>query len=137
MSNIEYLATPYSHEDKEVMEFRAAVSDYIFSELSKEGRIIYAPISSGHHIAVHYGLPTDYKFWQKACEAFVGASYKLLVIMLPGWEESVGLTAEREVAHKLGLEIEFIDPTPYIMNNEELKTNKFWQTKELAWKNYS
>lgn len=118
---IEYLALPYSDKSDEVQAWRAAVSDFIFSEFSKEGRIIYAPISSCHHIAAKHSLPGDYKFWEKMCEAFVSASSKVVVIMLPGWEDSVGLTAELELAKKLGLEIEWLDPAPYIdmMNIKE------------------
>ena len=48
------------------------------------------------------------------CEAFVGASSKVVVIMLPGWKDSVGLAAELELAKDLGLEIEWLDPAPYI-----------------------
>lgn len=114
MSTLEYLALPYSHEEEEVMCYRAAVSDYIFSELSKEGRTVYAPISSCHHIARKHGMPTDWQFWKDTCRAFVSASYKIIVIMLPGWEDSTGLTAELELAESLCLEVEWLDPTPYL-----------------------
>lgn len=126
MSEIEYLALPYSDDDEEIMCFRAAVSDYIFAELSNEGRVIYAPISSCHNVAREHDLPTDFNFWNKMCRAFVSASYKVIVIMLPGWEESTGLTAELKLARELGLEIEWLDPIPYIMDNKELKT---WMLK--------
>jgi hypothetical protein len=111
---MEYLAIPYSDGSEEVMAFRAEVSDFIFSELSKGGRIIYAPISSCHHIAIRHGLPRDYKFWEKMCEAFVGASKRLVLICLPGWKDSVGVTAELKLAKDLGLEIEYLDPQPYL-----------------------
>lgn len=111
---MEYLAIPYTHKDEEVMNFRAEVSDFIFSELSKEGRIIYAPISSCHHIAIEHGLPRNYEFWEKMCEAFIGASKKIIVICLPGWETSTGVTAELKLAKGRGLEVEYLDPTPYL-----------------------
>ena len=111
---MEYLAIPYSDDSEEVMAFRAEVSDFIFSELSKEGRVIYAPISSCHHIAIRHGLPRNYEFWENMCEAFVGASKRIIVICLPGWRESTGVTAELKLAKKLGLEIEYLDPAPYL-----------------------
>lgn len=111
---MEYLAIPYSDDSEDVMAFRAEVSDFIFSELSKEGRVIYAPISSCHHIAIKHGLPRVYKFWEKMCEVFIGASDRVILICLPGWEISVGVAAELKLAKELGLGIEYLDPAPYL-----------------------
>ncbi len=118
-SNIEYLATPYLHKDEKVMEFRAAVSDIIFADLSNKGRYLYAPISSCHHIAQKYDLPRDWQFWAGLDEEFVSICKTLLVITLPGWEESTGVTAERGIATREGIPIEFIDPEPYIKTLEK------------------
>jgi hypothetical protein len=120
MSKLEYLAIPYSNIDKNIMDFRAAVSDYIFAELSSEGRIVYAPISSCHNISKKYGLPKTFEFWEKVCLEFVSSAYKLIVVKLPGWQSSVGLTAELKLAQILGLKIEYLDPISYIMNDKEL-----------------
>ena len=119
---IEYLALPYSSGDasEEMMSWRADVSDFIFSELAKAGRIVYAPISSCHHIAVKYGLPRDWQFWKNMDEVFVQMCDKLLVIALDGWETSTDLRAEIELAEKYGLEIEYLDPRPYIEKMENL-----------------
>jgi len=120
MNELEYLAIPYSDNNRWIMEFRAAVSDYIFAELSNEGRIIYAPISACHNISAKYGLPKTFEYWEKTCLTFVSLAYKLIVVKLPGWESSIGVTAEIKLANKLGLEIEYLDPISYLMNNREL-----------------
>lgn len=117
---IEYLALPYSDDSEDMMCWRADVSDFIFSELSKEGRSLYAPISSAHHVAKKYGMPRDWKFWKKLDEEFLSVCGKIIVIMLPGWEASVGLTAELKLAEELGLPIEWLDPEPYLRKMEEL-----------------
>ena len=113
-SKIIYLALPYMHDSKFIMEFRAMVSDVISADLMKQGRLIYAPISACHHIAVKYGLPRDWKFWAAMDEEFIKACGKVLVITLRGWEESTGVTAEIKLAKKYGIPIEYIDPEPYI-----------------------
>jgi hypothetical protein len=117
---LEYIAIPYSSGDasEELMTYRAKISDFIFSELAKEGRILYAPISSCHHIAVKYGLPRDWQFWKTMDEVFLEKVDKLVVVMLEGWDTSTGLKAELEIAEERGIEIEYIDPTPYL---EKLK----------------
>ena len=123
MSEIEYLAIPYTGTEEE-MDYRADVSDFIWSELSNDDRIIYAPISSAHHIAKKYKLPRNWEFWKKIDEEFIGACKKLLVVALPGWETSTGVTAERKIAEDLGIPIEFIDPTPYLEKMNGGKSDK-------------
>lgn len=114
MSEIEYLAIPYTDPDEEVMQSRADLSDIVCADLMKKGRIIFAPISSCHHIAKTYGLPRDWEFWKKMDEQFVRAAKKILVIALDGWEDSTGVTAERKIAEEAGIPMELIDPTPYL-----------------------
>jgi hypothetical protein len=118
-SKIEYLAIPYLHDDEEVMKFRAEVSDIIFTDLSNQGRYIYAPISSCHHIAQKYDLPRDWQFWKGLDEEFVRICCRLLVVTLPGWKESTGVTAEIAIADREGIPDEFINPEPYIKQLEE------------------
>jgi len=121
-TNIEYLGTPYLHDDEEVMQFRAEISDMICADLMKQGRFIYAPISSCHHIAKKYGLPRDWQFWKGMDEEFVSICKRLLIITLPGWEKSTGLTAERGIAKRESIPCEFIDPEPYIEKLKEMKS---------------
>lgn len=115
---LEYLALPYTDEDEDLMDFRAAVSDIIWADLSNQGRFVYAPISSAHHIAKKYDLPRDWAFWEGLDSLFITKCDKFLIITLPGWEESTGVTAETAIAEGLGMEIEYIDPTPYIKQLE-------------------
>lgn len=113
-TNIEYLAIPYTDKDESVMEFRAKVSNIICADLMNQGRYIYAPISSCHHIAKKYGLPRDWKYWKGLDEEFVSIAKTFIIVMLPGWETSTGVTAEHEIAKREGVKVEFIDPEPYI-----------------------
>ncbi len=113
-SKIEYLATPYMHENPFIMDFRAAVSDIIAADLMRQGRVIFAPITMCHPLAIKYNLPKDWKFWGKFDDEFIKICSKLLVITLKGWKESTGVTAEIKLAKKYGIPIEYIDPEPYI-----------------------
>ena len=115
---LEYLALPYTDDSEEVMSFRASISDIIWADLSNQGRFVYAPISSAHHIAKKYDLPRDWEFWEGLDSLFITKCDRFLIITLPGWEDSVGVTAETKVAKAHGLEIDYIDPTPYIKQLE-------------------
>lgn len=117
-TEIEYLAIPYTHNNVFVKHFRAEVSNYIASELTKQGRIIFAPISAWHHIAMKYGLPGTFEYWKRLDEQFIAASKKLILVTLDGWKESNGINLEVSIADRFNVPIEYLDPTPYI---EDLK----------------
>lgn len=123
ISDIEYLAIPYTDDDEKVMDFRAAVSDIICADLMNQGRYIYAPISSCHHIAKKYGLPRTWEFWAGMDEAYVSICKTFIIITLPAWEESTGVIEEYKIAKREGINIEFIDPAPYIKQLEEERKN--------------
>ena len=117
---IEYLGLPYTDNDPLMEDWRASVSDRIAADLfTREGRIIFAPISAWHHIAKRYDLPGTFEYWFELDEEFIKISSKLLIIMLPGWKNSKGVNGEIELAHKYNVPIEYIDPKPYITNEEK------------------
>lgn len=125
-----YLATPYLHKNANVMDLRADVSDIIAAELINGGDHVYAPISSWHHVAKKYGLPRDWKYWYKLDENFLNACGKLLVIILQGWKESNGVTAEIELAKQFNLDIAYVDPTIYVdmLRKEDKYTRYMYDT---------
>lgn len=127
-----YLGTPYSgiKEDK---AFRAEVVDMISKDMANKGLMVYSPISSWHNIAIKYNLPSDFKFWLDMCESFLSKCGKIVVIQLPGWEKSIGLTHEIEFAKKHGLEIEYLDPAPYIQHFCSKKNTSHYIKEYLSW----
>ena len=124
LSDIEYLAIPYSHKDEKVMDYRASVSDFICSKLMKNGRLIYAPISSCHHIAKKYGLPRNWEFWKHLDEEYIKICKRVVVITLPGWEISTGVTAEIELANIYGIPVEKLDPSEYLKEMEMIENER-------------
>jgi hypothetical protein len=115
---IEYLGLPYTDENSLLKDWRALVSDKVASDLTTQGRIIFAPISAWHHIAKKYELPGTFEYWLELDEEFIKISKRLLIITLPGWKESKGVNGEIELAHKYNIPIEYIDPKPYIKQME-------------------
>ena len=108
-----YLATPYSGSDEE-MDFRAIIVNSIAKDLANEGVMVYSPVSSWHEIASKYKMPRNYEFWKDMCETFVSKCDKVIVVILPGWHDSVGVRGEVEFARDNNIKVEYLDPTPYI-----------------------
>ncbi len=109
-----YLAIPYMHDDPNVMDFRADISDIIAADLANRDYNVFAPISAWHVIRKKYDLPGDWSFWHKFDEEFIKISGRIVVIMLYGWKQSTGVTAELKLADKFKLSVEYVDPTKYV-----------------------
>lgn len=104
-----YLACPYLHKDWNVVLERVKQVNKLAGALINEGFYIYSPISHSHPIAQEVDLPGDWNFWQGFDRVMIKACKGLLVFKLPGWEQSVGVNAEIQIAKELGLPIEYID----------------------------
>lgn len=96
-NKVYYLASPYSHKDRAIMDERAEVATKAAVDLLKLGLYTFAPIPYNCHWE-KYKLPTDWGFWQAFDKAFIDHCDALIVLMIPGWQESVGVTAEIEYA---------------------------------------
>lgn len=107
-----YLASPYSDDDEavEVKRFWAACAATARMMRSFDV-VIFSPIAHSHCVALCGGIPKDWAFWKKYDEVMLSGAHQLWVLMLEGWEESVGVKAEIAEAHRLGLEISYFAPT--------------------------
>jgi hypothetical protein len=104
-----FLASPYTHKDKEVMASRYEAALAASAKLIKEGNIVFSPIVHSHPIAVVYDLPKDYKFWQAYTNSFILQwAEAFSILCLQDWEDSVGIGDESILARKVGLPFSFI-----------------------------
>jgi hypothetical protein len=105
-----YLASPYSDPDPAVMEQRFDAVCRKAGELMNRGEIVYSPIAHCHPIAVRVGLPRDWTFWHKFDREMLCTAKEMWILRLPGWQESAGIRAERQIAAELGIPVTEIDP---------------------------
>lgn len=104
---IAYLASPYSHPDAAVREQRFRSVCCATAEMIRAGQLIFSPIVHSHPL-VDYGMPAEWDFWQKHDREYLSRCDELLVLMLPGWRESVGVQAEIRMAEEMGKPIRYI-----------------------------
>lgn len=103
-----YLATPYTHADKEIMQLRYEVAREVAANMMRAGLPVYSPIVHGHDIASHHELPTDWEFWRSHCLAMLSKADQMMVVTIPGWETSTGVHAERAYCRANGIGVSFI-----------------------------
>lgn len=109
MKKLTYLATPYTHKDHYMMVARHLVVNHVAADLMNQGYYIFSPISHTHPIAEAGKLPRGWEYWQGYDKTILSTCERLIVLQIPGWEESTGVTAEIQIATELGLPIEYID----------------------------
>jgi hypothetical protein len=113
-----YLATPYSYKCPNPT-VKAAVQRLRFEVcsraagwlLSEKGWNVFSPITHSHPIHVLYPqVRGDWEFWKRIDEEFIQLSCRAVVLTLPGWRKSTGVTAELEIINRLNLELHFLHP---------------------------
>jgi hypothetical protein len=102
-----YLASPYSSNDPAIRQERFEAVCRIAARLLRQGRTVYSPIAYGHAICA-YGVPGDWRFWQRHDRPFLEACDEVVVLMLDGWQDSLGVQAEIALAREMGKPVSFM-----------------------------
>ncbi len=106
---ITYLACPYSHADPKIMQLRFESVNLAAARLMNEGHIVFSPISHSHPISLASSLPGTWEYWERFDRAFIAVCQQFFILKLSGWRTSTGVTAETEIAEKMGLRIQYLD----------------------------
>ena len=106
---LSYLAAPYAHKDPAIRHFRYEMITAVAAKLIQEGTFVFSPIT--HNIPLKcYGLSGDWEKWEKFDLTYLGRCDQLIVLKLPGWEASKGVSAEIAFAEKHQIPIQMIEP---------------------------
>ena len=121
MSDLIYLATPFTDKDPAVMERRFQVVNRVASKLMSDGIHVFSPISHCYPIALEGGLPKGWEFWEAYDRVMLKACTRLIVLMQDGWKESVGVNNEIKIANELGIPVEYMSPITQIIYSDFYK----------------
>lgn len=104
-----YIASPYSHPDPLVRlhRYEEAIRFTKFL-LFKQKLYCFSPIVHTHPID-----ESDYSVWGGWNRAMIGRSEGIIVLMIPGWNESVGVVAEMEFCKEINLPV-FMSATRWL-----------------------
>jgi hypothetical protein len=104
-----YLATPFHHKDKAVMDKRFDVVTKIAADFMCQGIHVYSPISHCYPMAKVNSLPTGWGFWNEFDRKIIRMCTKLIVVKQAGWDVSEGVKAEIGLAEEFGIPVEYMD----------------------------
>ncbi len=98
-----YLASPLAHSSAEVREARLEAVRHVCGKMINEGRIVLSPLVYAGELAQRgYHAPQGWYAWDLQ---FLARSDELVVLQLPGWEDSKGVLVEIAAAQALHLPI--------------------------------
>lgn len=105
-----YIGTPYSKYPFGIdSAFIAACR--ITAKLIAAGVPAYSPISHTHPVALHGKMdPLDHSIWMPADAPMMRAAHGLIVVTLPTWEISYGISLEIEAFKAAGKPVLYLDP---------------------------
>ncbi len=115
-TNVAYLAAPYSSSTKEQTNELIKQFCIVDGKLSANEIIAVSPLHK-HLLFMHdVDLPSDWSYWKKYCVSLLHRCDYMIVIKLPGWDISEGVTAEILIAKSLNTKIVYIDPNEDFVN---------------------
>lgn len=103
-----YVASPYTHKKKEVMQQRYEDVCKFCCDAVQNGYFVYSPIVHWHPIAEKYDLPTDETWWKEPNEEVIKVCTQLWVLKLDKWQFSKGLKREILFANNNAVRVKYI-----------------------------
>lgn len=105
-----YVASPYSHASEGVRFQRfLAVREFVWLQMQM-GKVVISPIVYGHQFARDFGAPQDAEFWSNFNHELFLRCDSMAVLMLDGWQDSLGVQMEMRWAEREGYVIEYHEP---------------------------
>ena len=105
-----YLASPHSHPDPAVREDRYRQVCRVAADFFASGTYVYCPIAHTHQIAQSMHDAMSWDAWRAYDTYMLSLCEMLIVVKLDGWEESLGVAAEIELAQSMGLPLRYFTP---------------------------
>ena len=110
MTKISYLASVFSLDaDEYLMQARYEFVEKWIHENQTNHLMYYSPIASGYHYAKKFDLPCEYEYHKTHDRAMVERMDFLTVLMMNGWESSIGVQDEIAYAKLIGKEVVYIE----------------------------
>jgi hypothetical protein len=106
-----YLASPFSHPKWYVRWWRFIQVCRVAARLMRQGHVVFCPIAHAFPIEL-FGMKAieGFDFWMRQDLPVLIRAKKIFVLMLPGWEKSIGIAKEVETADTHDIPVEYLAP---------------------------
>lgn len=119
--NLTFLSCPYTHQDQNIKKVRHHIANTVACELTKQGVLVFSPLT--HNIPIdQIGFKGTCDSWKDFNHTILSKCNRLIVLKLPGWDESKGVAADIAKAKSLNLPIEWMESS-HELSESNPKTN--------------
>jgi hypothetical protein len=110
-NTVYYLAGPFSSPNLTSKQIEANYHLHIQAAivLTKDGFNLFEPIARCHHAAKREAFPVDYEFWKTQDRQIIKRSDGIIVLVIPGWDKSIGVKDEIQYGKRLGKKVYYFD----------------------------
>ncbi len=107
LSGLTFVSCPYTDVDPTVIESRISV---VYGQIAKLLELGHVPVSPllMHAVNTRHHINNDWEFWERYSIELLSQCSAMVVLMIQGWEESVGVTAEIEYARSHNIPITYV-----------------------------
>src|SRR5215471_2051204 len=106
-----FVASPYSHPDKDVANDRYHETMRFCAWAFGHGLVVFSPIVHWHRVAQYHDLPADASTWKSNSKEMIDSAYAVYVLCIDGWQESKGILNEVMMAAAAKMSIKWVHPT--------------------------
>jgi len=104
-----YLASPLTHDDPAVFAYRVEAVRRATAWYMARGIQVFSPINNCADLLPYCGLSEkSHDWWMQYNLSWLGCASELVVLTLPGWEESIGCQQEIRYMERLGKPVSYI-----------------------------
>lgn len=120
MKHLLYLASPYKHDNPEVMLARVDAIENVVIEIMRSDSYFLpiSPIAYTHYLDRKMKEPFDYYTWDLELLRQCGV---MLVVQLEGWNDSEGVTLELGFCKEEGIIFDYAEPHQVLEVLEKLE----------------
>ena len=118
MSKLVYVACPYGHPERSVIDYRMKAFYAVDAHLTNLGMFVASPMNKIHMVETH-NIHSSWSFLEEYSYELLAKCSKIIVIEIDGWKESIGVQAEITFAKKNNISVEYINPENFRRYTDE------------------
>jgi hypothetical protein len=111
-----YIAAPYSHDDKLIVDARVVKVMQTDANLIRKGFVTVTPLSKHFILNVGDQIPGDWDYWKRYSITLLKKCDEMFVLPIEGWRESEGVQDEIAYAKKKGKPVRFVNELGEFIN---------------------
>lgn len=114
-----YLASAYSNLNPQVVEDRMTAFFDVDIYLASNGMMTVSPLYKTLAAAKNPDMDLSFSYWETYCELLLNMCDSMIIVTSVGWNESIGVKCEIEIARQSHKPIKLIDPKTFKITDLE------------------